>query len=209
MSCVVLQPNNRRMIACHECDLLQHEVALPVGGVARCRRCSGLLYRNHPRGLERALAYTLGALVLFAISNTFPIVGLEVNGELIQTTLLGTASKLYRDGMWLVAALVLFTTLLAPLAHLLAMLYVLLPLRFGRLPRSPENVIRLLTEVRHWGMVEVFVLGVLVSLVKLADLAKIVPGVALWSFGGLMILFTAASTAFDPRQIWLKLENAS
>ncbi len=202
-------PDGNQLIACHECDLLQHEVALPEGGVARCRRCGGLLYRSHPRGLERALAYTLGALVLFVISNTFPIVGLEVNGDLIQATLLGTVSMLYRDGMWLVAALLLFTTVLAPLVHLLAMLYVLLPLQFGALPRSPELVVRVLTEVKHWGMVEVFVLGVLVSLVKLADLAKIVPGVALWSFGGLMILFTAASIAFDPRQIWLKMEHAS
>jgi paraquat-inducible protein A len=202
-------PDGNQLIACHECDLLQREISLPEGGVARCRRCGGLLYRSHPRGLERALAYTLGALVLFVISNAFPIVGLEVNGELIQATLLGTVQMLYRDGMWLVAALVLFTTVLAPLVHLLAMLYVLLPLQFGRLPRSPELIIRVLTEVKHWGMVEVFVLGVLVSLVKLADLAKIVPGIALWSFGGLMILFTAASIAFDPRQVWLKLESAS
>jgi len=168
-----------------------------------------MLFRSHPDGLERALAYTLGALVLFAICNAFPIVGLEVNGELIQATLPGTVSMLYRDGMWIVAGLVLFTTVLAPLVHLLAMLYILLPLRFGQSPPAPAFIIRVLTEIKHWGMVEVFVLGVLVSLVKLADLAKIVPGVALWSFGGLMILFTAASIAFDPRQVWMKLENAS
>jgi paraquat-inducible protein A len=197
------------LIACHECDLLQREVPLPQGGVARCHRCGGMLFRSHPDGLERSLALTLGALVLFGICNAFPIVGLEVNGDLIQATLLGTVGMLYRDGMWIVAGLVLFTTVLAPLVHLLAMLYILLPLRFGRPPLAPAFIIRVLTEVKHWGMVEVFVLGVLVSLVKLADLAKIVPGVALWSFGGLMILFTAASIAFDPRQVWLKLERAS
>lgn len=198
-------PGGNQLIACHECDLLQREVALPEGGVARCARCGGILFRSHPQGLERALAFTLAALVLFIISNTFPIVGLEVNGDLIQATLLGTVHMLYRDGMWIVAGLVLFTTVLAPLAHILGMLYILAPLRFGRLPPRPATLIRVLTEVKHWGMVEVFVLGVLVSLVKLADLAKIVPGIALWSFAGLMILFTAATVAFDQRQVWQKL----
>lgn len=179
---------------------------MPRGGIARCQRCGGMLFRSHPDGLERALAFTLGALVLFAICNAFPIVGLEVNGDLIQATLLGTASLLYRDGMGIVAVLLLFTTFLAPLAHLLAMLYVLAPLRYGHPPPATALVIRTLTQIRHWGMIEVFVLGILVSLVKLADLAKIVPGIALWSFAALMILFTAACVAFDPRQVWARLE---
>ncbi len=202
-------PRTLGLIACHECDLLQREVTLPQGGIARCARCEGMLFRSHPDGLERALAFTLGALVLFVICNAFPIVGLEVNGELIQATLPGTVSRLYRDGMWIVAGLVFFTTLLAPLGHLLAMLYILAPLRLGQSPPVPASIIRVLTQIRHWGMVEVFVLGVLVSLVKLADLAKIVPGIALWSFGGLMILFTAATIAFDPRQVWQQLECAA
>jgi paraquat-inducible protein A len=198
-------PDGNQLIACHECDLLQREVALPRGGVALCQRCGGLLFRSHPAGLERSLAFSLAALVLFIVSNTFPIVGLAINGDLIQATLLGTVHMLYREGMWIVAGLLLFTTVLAPLIHILGMLYILAPLQFGRLPPHPATFIRVLTEVRHWGMVEVFVLGVLVSLVKLADLAKIVPGIALWSFAGLMILFTAATVAFDQRQVWQKM----
>jgi paraquat-inducible protein A len=197
------------LIACHECDLLQREIHLPKGGVARCRRCGATLFRSHPESLDRALALTLGALFLFVIANAYPIVGLEINGEIIQATLPGTVQTLYRNEMALVAGLLFFTTLLTPLLQMLAMLHLLLPLRFARLPQNASLVFRLLVAIQPWVMVEVFVLGALVSLVKLAHMATVIPGVALWSFGGLMILLAAASTSFDTRQLWAKLEAAS
>lgn len=194
-----------RLIACHECDLLQRELPMPGGGLARCRRCGANLYRSRPDSLERALALTLAGLVAFVIANAFPIVGLEVNGELIQATLFGAVRVLYRDDMQLVAALVFFTTMLTPLLQMLAVLYLLLPLRLNRRPRHADVALRVLTAVHPWGMTEVFVLGVLVSLVKLTHLAIVIPGVALWSFGGLMILLAGATAAFDQRQLWARL----
>jgi paraquat-inducible protein A len=49
-------------------------------------------------------------------------------------------------------------------------------------------------------------LGVLVSLVKLSHMASVVPGIALWSFTGLMFLLAAATAAFDPRAFWISVE---
>ena len=66
-----------KLIACHECDLLQREVPLPTGGVVRC---GAELYRSHPDSFERTLALTAAAIVLFAIANAFPIVGLKLQG---------------------------------------------------------------------------------------------------------------------------------
>ena len=68
------------LLACHECDLLQFDVALPEGGVLRCRRCHGELYRNRANSLNRAFALSLGAAVLLLIANSYPIVGLSVSG---------------------------------------------------------------------------------------------------------------------------------
>lgn len=197
------------LIACHECDLLQREPHLPDGGVARCGRCGATLFRSHPENLDRALAFTLGALLLFVIANLYPIVGLSINGDLIQATLFGTVQTLYRDDMALVAGLVFFTTFLTPLLQMLTMLHLLLPLRYARLPQNPNLAFRILNSVQPWVMVEVFVLGILVSLVKLAHMAAVIPGIALWSFGGLMLLLAAAGASFDTRELWAKLGAVS
>ncbi len=190
------------LIACHECDLLQREVALPRGGVARCGRCGAELYRSHPHAMERTQALTVGAIVLFVIANSFPIIGLQLEGQTIQTTLYNTVRTLWDEDMKSVAALVFVTTIAMPALQLSALAYLLLPLRLGRVPTHFSTVFRVLQTVRPWGMVEVFMLGVLVSLVKLAHLAGIVPGVALWSFAALMLVMAGIGAVFDARGLW-------
>ncbi|HVP09122.1 MAG TPA: paraquat-inducible protein A [Burkholderiales bacterium] len=190
------------LAACHECDLLQREVPLPAGGVARCVRCGAELYRDRPHSLDRALALTAGALLLFAIANCFPILGLALQGQVINTTLYDTVDRLWDEDMKSVAALVFATTIAMPALELGALAYLLAPVRFGRLPPHFALVFRVLQAVRPWGMVEVLMLGVLVSLVKLAHLAGVVPGIALWSFGALMLVMAALAAVFDPRALW-------
>jgi len=200
--------NVARLIACHECDLLQRETALASGGTARCRRCGATLYRRPPASVDRALALTLAAMVLFAVANTFPIVGLSVNGTLVETTLFGAVRVLYDDGVWPLAGLVFATTLLMPLLDMAAVAYVLLPLKTGHIPRRPDIVLRVLRHVTPWGMIEVLILGMLVALVKLAAIATVVPGIAMWAFGGVMLLLAAAASTFDPHDIWTRIDRA-
>jgi paraquat-inducible protein A len=194
------------VIACHECDLLQRERPLPVNGVLRCCRCRAALYRRQTGGLDRSLAFALAALALFVLANAFPIVGLSVNGDLVETTLFGSVRVLYRDGMWPLAALVFVTTLLMPMLQAAGIVWLLLPLRLGRRPYRADLVFRLLHIAQSWGMTEVLILGLLVALVKLAHIASVVPDTALWSCGVLMLLLAAAAAAFDPRDLWARLE---
>ena len=190
------------VIACHECDLLQRDRTLTARGVVRCVRCQAELYRYHPAGLDRSLAFTLGALILFLIANLFDMVGLSAQGNVVQTTLFGTVLALHRNGMDSIAILVFLTTILMPAAQILAMCYLMLPLRLGRAPHFFAPVMRVLQSVKPWGMTEVFMLGVLVALTKLAHMASVIPGVALVAFVGLILLLTAASAAFDGRTLW-------
>jgi paraquat-inducible protein A len=196
------------LIACHECDLLQRETPLAAGGTARCPRCGAVLYRNTPDSLDRTLAYTLGAAVLFVVANAFPIVGLDAQGNRSSTTLFGTVRALHDDGMTSVAGLVFVTTILMPALNIGALLYMLLPLKLGRVPHGLPAVFRLVDAVRPWGMVEVFMLGTLIALTKLAALASVVPGIALWSFGALMFLVAAAAASFDSHALWARVEAA-
>ncbi|CAB3762386.1 paraquat-inducible protein A [Paraburkholderia humisilvae] len=195
------------VIACHECDLLQRERPLPVNGVLHCCRCRAALYRRHVGSLDRALAYSIAALALFVLANIFPIVGLSVNGDLVETTLFGSVHVLYRDGMWPLALLIFVTTLLMPALQAAGIVWLLLPLRLGRRPYRADRVFRLLHIAQSWGMTEVLILGLLVALVKLAHIASVVPDIALWSFIALMLLLAAAAAAFDPRDLWARLEG--
>ena len=122
-------------------------------------------------------------------------------------TLLEAVHVLWRDGVKPVAALVFATALLFPVLELLMFLSVLLPLRFGRVSPRLATFFRLVRSVQPWGMVEVFLLGMLVSLVKLSHLATVILGTAFCATAGLIVVLTLATRAFDMRLLWQDPEN--
>ena len=195
------------LIACHECDLIHRVKPLPIKGVANCTRCGSVLYRHKPNSLERTLALSLAGLVLFVLANSFPFLALKMESQLHQTNLITGIKVLYTQGMQGLAVVVLLTTILAPLAQLLGMLYLLLPLRHDRVPLKFAPIFRLVRGLQPWSMMEVFMLGILVSVVKLAKMAQIVPGIAIFSFFGLIVVLTAATVSLDPHEIWHRWEK--
>lgn len=190
------------LIACHDCDLLQRETPVVPGGMAACSRCGAVLSRNVTAGLDKTLAYALTAMVLFLLANAFPIATLDAQGATTAATLFGTARALHETGMTSVAALVFMTAIGLPAIELVALIYLLLPLKLGHVPPRFPMMVRLLHAVRPWGMVEVFLLGTLVSLTKLKQIAIVAPGIALWSLAALMMVVAAADAAFDERELW-------
>jgi len=196
------------LTACHDCDLLNGDVPVPEGGASRCARCGGVLYRHKPNSLDRTLALAFAAAVLFVIANVLPFLAFEMQGDVTRTTLGTGVEKLWEQGWYLLAGLVFITAIGAPFLQISLLLYVLVPLRLGRLPYDLARVFRLLRHIEPWSMMEIFLIGILVSLVKLADMANIIPGLALWSFGALIIVLAAANAALDPRIIWDRVEYA-
>ena len=197
------------MTACPECDLLLREQAVPISaGAVSCPRCGAVLYRVSRDALERSLALTCAALLLLLIGNLFPLVGLDIQGHHVETTVLGAARQLWRDDMPLISLVLLATTVLMPLIELGALVWLLLPLRSGRRPPGFVALFRALQLAHPWAMVEVFILGVLVSLVKLSHLADVLPGPAIWCFGTLMLVLTVLSSLLDHRALWQAWEAA-
>jgi paraquat-inducible protein A len=193
------------LCACHECDLLQRKVPLAPGQSARCCRCGAQLYHAPKDTLDRTLAFSLAAFILFSVANLFPILGLSIQGKHTEATLLGAVLELQKQGMGMMAGLVLFTTIVVPAMELLGLLYVLLPLKPNKKPPGQAAVFRLIQVLRPWGMIEVLMLGILVSLVKLAHMATVQPGWSLWLFGGFIFVMAATAASLDSEEIWARL----
>jgi paraquat-inducible protein A len=194
-------------IACHECDLLYELPPLPEGSVAKCSRCGGVLQRHKRDSLDRTLAWTIAGLILFVVANAFPFLDLKKGDLVRQTTLITGVLELYQQGMRSVAVLVFLTSILFPAVQLGGLLYLLLPLKVKLLPWwKPASVFRFIQRIHPWAMMEVFMVGILVSMVKLGKLAKVVPGIAIYSFAILIFVLAAAASSMDPHLIWDRLE---
>ena len=195
------------VIVCPSCDLAHRIGAARSRARTVCARCGGLLQRAEDGSIDAAIALAASALVLFAFSNAYPLVAIQSNGSERAATVMGAALGLYRQGHALLASLVFFTTVAAPFLQITSLLYLLVPLCYGREAPGQRVVFRVLTQIRPWIFVEVFMLGALVALVRVAAFARVVPGVALWSCGLLMLTLTALTSRTSPGQFWRWVEE--
>ena len=196
------------LIACPHCDLLQRLPDLAAGASARCPRCDAELWRRREDSLNRTLALTLAGVVLYVIANSVPMLGLTAVGRAASTTVLGGAVQLWNDGQQIVAVLVLFSAVVAPALQIGFMLAIALGARRERPPRWVGTLLRYHPTTRTWSMIEVMMLGVLVALIKIAELATVIPGLALFALAALVFVFAAIQANFDPREVWDRIEWA-
>jgi len=196
------------VIVCPACDLAHRLTASPANGRRQCARCRAPLQRRENATMDTAIALAVCALVLLSLSNAYPLVAMHVNGSSRDTTLIGAALGLFAQGFGSLAALVFLTTVVAPLLQIVTLLHVLIPLRRRRRAPGQNAVLRVLMRVRPWNFMEVFMLGALVALVRLSNLAHIAAGIALWSCALLMLCMSALAGITSPEQLWRWVEES-
>jgi paraquat-inducible protein A len=183
------------LVVCEQCGKAHRWSPLAPGTLARCIRCEAVLGRGHRLALTTILALTITAAIAFLIGISSDVLSLELRGISKATTLPGAISAIWSEGQEIVAVVAAITALVAPALFLGLRLYVLVPLAAGRAPRGFALCVRVLHHAGRWNMVEVFTIGVLLSLVRLAGLADAVPGPGLFALGAVTLLFAAIESA--------------
>jgi len=171
--------------------------------VAECPRCGAILRRRQRNSINRTIAWVMAGLVLYFVAVSFPFLAMQAHGMANETGLLTGIVVLSRQGMGGMGLVVLLTCLVVPLFTMVTLLYILLPIQLEK--RCLPFAARLFVwnqRLRLWGMMEVYLLAILVSMVKLAKLARIIPGPALYSFVALVFVLAAASVSLDSHQVW-------
>ncbi|MEX2492768.1 MAG: paraquat-inducible protein A [Nitrospirales bacterium] len=194
------------IVACQDCDFLHRHRLLRDGQRAMCARCGAVLYRKKRDSPDDTLVYSLTALILFCMAHVFPFMTFKYEGRVQESVLFAGVQELFVQDMWAVAILVLLVSVVIPLLKIVGILYVLVPLKLNRRPWYAAGIFRIVETLRPWAMVDVFMLGVIVAMVKLSDFATIVPGAALYSFAALLISMAAAGAALNPHEVWERLD---
>jgi paraquat-inducible protein A len=193
------------VIACETCGLVQRVDPLTKGAAAECFRCGAFLgVRKTSASLHVTAALSLAALVLYIPANIYPILRMEMYGAHSESTIWDGVVSLAQHNQWGVAAIVFMASLVIPLLKLAGLFFLVISTiaRKGRRLRWRTNLYRFIDAVGPWAMLDVFLLAVLVALVKLGQLATVVPGPGLFAFTGVVVFTMLASAAFDPKLIW-------
>jgi len=196
------RPRAATAIACHDCDQLNTTVQLARREKSVCSRCGSVLDRGGEEILAKTLAYALASLVLLIVANSFPFMEFQIAGRVQVAHLYTGVEQLYAEGYWELAAMVLFTSIVAPLVMICGLLALTIPISMGKRFDWMIRTGKIVTKLKVWSMMEVFLLGVIVSVIKLSAMANIVFGPGLVAFAVLILTSSAAIAVFNPAPFW-------
>lgn len=193
---------------CHFCDTLHEAVALPEGTAAKCVCCGAVLYQNRPASLARATSFSLASLILMAVMQWFPFLVMDAASVRTSLNLTSAARALFEQGSPILGTVLALFTIIMPITLAGGLIYVCGPLLFGRVAPGGVILAKWLNKMEPWNMIEVFLLGVLVSLLKLGKVADVHFGFGFWAFAALMVCMAAAVSGIDRDELWDRLEVA-
>ena len=202
-------PEPAGLIACPICDFLQREVDPPVDGRVSCGRCGALLMTNRRGAFERTLVGAISSVILMIAAISFPFLQMSVAGLSNSASVLQVALAFQGSLIAPLSVSILLLIVVIPLIRAGALAYTLVPLILGRPPGArAEGAFRLARDLRPWAMAEVFVVGVVVALVKIAGMASVSLGPAFWAMVLLVALTIYEGTSLSEWTIWRALERA-
>jgi len=192
------------VIACTVCTLRSIMPSFEDGIVAHCPRCGEHLRSRKPYPEQRTWALLIAAALLYVPANYFPIMTVTILGKAQSETILSGVEHLYGSGMWEIATVVFFASIVVPLLKIVGLSALLVRLHvdpaLGRRERS--RLFRVIEYVGRWSMIDMFMLSILVALVRLGEVATIDPGIGATCFAAVVVLTMFAASSFDPRVIW-------
>ena len=191
---------------CPGCGLLQEIPELAPGGSAHCARCPTVLRRVSAHQLQHLVALAMAALILLVVMCTSSLMSVETAGIRRVANLFSGPEELVRQNMAPLAFVVLFVTVLAPLARLVAAVYVLIRAHERHPPHHLRYLFAWAEKLRPWSMIEVFVLGVFVAYVKLGDLVTIGLRTGVYALLALTVVLVWLDSALDREAVWERLD---
>lgn len=191
--------------ACHGCDLLLDPGDLLPGSASYCPRCGAKIHAPKADSVHRTLALALTAWLAGVPAVFLPLMTLNVLGIQGRGSIFDTSVLLYRQGYLFVSATVFLTAVCLPLVNPALLFLLALLVKVKRHPRVQAWLLRTFQFLEEWGMAEVYLIGILVTLIKVYSMASIALNLGFYCFVAAVVMNICALSALDKPYFWSRI----
>ncbi len=184
-------------ITCAECDLTLQLPDLAVGEKALCSRCGYLLTVNHPQAIEKILAFSFTALIFLVLALSFDFISINYQGQTYTITLLDTYFRLTEQDYLIIALILVLTVVILPIVVISTLFYLLFNIKAQQYPYKGLFIANALFALLPWSMAEIFLIGVLVSVIKISTLTSVDLGLSFYAYVLFAISYIATHSYID------------
>ena len=193
-------------VLCPACDLLLRSVRITGRQACHCPRCGRRLHRGETDSIEKTLALALTGLLLFPAATMMPLLGFDVLGLKSSASLVTSITRLLELKQYGMGIVVLLVGFAFPLLVLTLLFVVSIGLRMGRSSPWMARCFRLYHHLAEWAMTDVYLIGILVTIIKMSHMAAIEYGIGFFCFTGLVLTTIAAQSTVDHHLFWSRLD---
>ncbi|WP_084705522.1 paraquat-inducible protein A [Vibrio mexicanus] len=193
--------NTETIRLCQGCELPVEVVPVAHGKSAYCPRCGTQLYRGGKPSLSGNLAIAITCLLLFIPSHFFEFISIRLVGVMIPATLPAGTLTLMSEGFVILGLLILFCSSIAPLLVCTSVATAHLALRYRWFKVLKYSLV-LVQQLKHWVMLDVFLVSIAVSCFKLQDYSDIFVGPGLLGLVMLQLTTVLLITRVSVRRYW-------
>ena len=190
-----------QLIICEYCDSVYERQTLGTHERAHCQRCGALLDRRPWLGVDHLLALSATAGMLLAFICFYPILHIYTRDQKGSANLIEAVLALFEGPISLMGITSAFALVLVPATQVGLLVWLLAFARKRRHAPGFRSCMRLLEVLRPWSMLEVFLLGALVAVVKLTGRIDTAPAMGLFALGALSLLMVGVAGR-DVRMLW-------
>ncbi len=199
--------NLNRVLACPGCDLLLEKLSLDPGEKLVCPRCGETLHTPKKDSINHSLVLALTGLLLFPYAIFLPIMTLDTMGLKNSGTIFDGVISTWHSGYLFVAVILALTSIIFPLIKFLLLFCISLNLKLNRTPYYLSSFMRTYIHLDEWGMLEVFMIGILVTIIKMHHMANIHYNAGFFCFIALMVIALGSSLMLDKEEFWFAIEQ--
>lgn len=196
-----------QQIACPACDLLLQKIHTVSGKELFCPRCQTSLYQKKVNSVSRVLAISIAGLLFYIPAIFMPILTLNTMGMEQDGSVFDAFLCFYNQQYYLVTILLFLTSILFPLIRLSILFTVSLQLKIRLYSKSLFFLFRTAQHLDEWGMPDVYLIAIIVSIIKIHKVASIEYNIGFFCFILLVLMTRAATSALEPECFWQTLDE--
>jgi len=196
-----------KLTACSECDLLIERITLVENQQAHCPRCNSLLYQGRANHINKTLLVSASGLAMVFPAYFLPMMNMSALGISNSASVISSIPPMMNSSFWVAGMGLLLFAVIFPIMILAITFWIAIHLKLDRFPNYLSNLQKLYQRLVRWGMPEVYVLGLLVSFVKLLDDFTVELGSGMISFILLMFCSIMVTTTVSRNYFWERLHH--
>ena len=172
----------KNIIICPHCESVIEKKELNKKEVAFCPVCNKKLYESTNCVKYRLFNFSIAMFIFYILSMLLPIIRINIIGYEENLEIINSFIFLFSKGYVFLSLFVFFSVILFPFICIVILFMLSLLFISGFDKKLAKNLLVIITVLKDWCFVDIFLIAILVSVIKLFNVAEIDFSIGFWPY---------------------------